>query len=128
KGLERLPLGTESRLYRVNFGDHSAVMVAGVASFTVGDTPYSLIVGNWLDDKFMSNLTAMRSLDARLYYRQGGQFVEIYSAAGTPRSDQVLPRAISDRLEVGPEVYFDAQAQGGAFRGIYRAVPGGDRE
>jgi signal transduction histidine kinase len=128
KNLQRLPLGIESRLYRVDFGDRSAVMVAGVASFAVGDVPYFLIVGNWLDDKFMSNLAAMSSLDARLYYREGGDFVEIYSAQPSSRPDRVLPRAITNRLEAGPDIYYDAHAQGGAYRGIYRAVPGGDRQ
>jgi signal transduction histidine kinase len=128
KGLARLPLGDDGQLYRVDFGDHGAVMVAGVASFAVHGVPYFLIVGNWLDDKFMANLTAITSLDARLYYRRGGGFAEIYSAQSSSRTDQLLPHAISDRFEGGLDRYYDAHAQGGAFRGIYRAVPGGARE
>ncbi len=128
KDLRRLPLGVDSRLYRVDFGDHSAVMVAGVASFKVGDTPYFLTVGNWLDDKFVSNLTSMTSLDARLYYRDGGDFVEIYSAQAPPRPDRVLPRAVVERLKKRPDVYYDAHAQSGAYRGVYRAIPAGDRQ
>ena len=128
KNLQRLPLGSESRLYRVDFGDHSAVMVAGVASFTVGDTPYFLIVGNWLDDKFMSNLAVMSSLDARLYYRDGSDFVEIYSAQPAAPPNRALPQAVRDRLETGPTLFYDRQALGGAYRAIYRSVPGGERE
>jgi len=128
KNLQRLPLGSEGRLYRVDFGDHSAVMVAGVASFTVGDTPYFLIVGNWLDDKFMSNLAAMSSLDARLYYRDGDEFAEIYSAQPSAPPNRALPRAVRDRLETGPAVFYDRRALGGAYRAIYRAVPDGERE
>ena len=128
KGLARLPLGNDSQLYRVDFGDHGAVMVAGVASFAVHDVPYFLIVGNWLDDKFVGNLTAMTSLDARLYYRRGADFAEIYSAQSSSRPDQVLPHAISDRFAGGLDRYYDARAQGGAFRGVYRAIPGGGQE
>ncbi|MEJ0069468.1 MAG: hypothetical protein WDO24_12880 [Pseudomonadota bacterium] len=115
KNLQRLPLGTESRLYRVDFGDHSAVMVAGVASFTVGGTPYSLIVGNWLDDKFMSNLAAMSSLEARLYYRDAGEFVEIYSAQPSAPPNRALPAMVRDRLESGPALFYDPHAIGGGL-------------
>jgi two-component system, sporulation sensor kinase E len=128
KNLQRLPLGSEGRLYRVDFGDHSAVMVAGVASFTVGDTPYFLIVGNWLDDKFMSNLAVMSSLEARLYYRDGSDFVEIYSAQPAAPPNRALPREVRDHLETGPALFYDSRALGGAYRAIYRAVPDGERQ
>jgi signal transduction histidine kinase len=128
KHLTRLPLGIESRLYQVEFEDRTAVMVGGVASFTVDDTPWFLVVGNWLDDKFVSNLAVMRSLEARLYYRQGGDFTEIYSAQGAAPSNPALPRSVSDRLEAGPAILYEPAALGGAYRGIYRAVPDGDRQ
>jgi signal transduction histidine kinase len=128
KSLKRLPFGNESRLYRVDFGDHNAVMVAGVASFTVGDTAYFLIVGNWLDDKFMSNLAAMTSLEARLYYRNGSDFDEIYSAQPAAPPNRALPATVRDRLEAGPALFYDRHALGGAYRAIYRAVPDGERQ
>ena len=128
KHLQRLPLGAESRLYQVEFEDHTAVMVAGVASFEVDDVPWFLVVGNWLDDKFVSNLAVMRSLEARLYYRQGGEFTEIYSAQGAAPTNPVLPHAISDRIESGPASFYDPAALGGAYRGIYRGVPDGERQ
>jgi signal transduction histidine kinase len=128
KSLQRLPLGNEGRLYRVDFGDHSAVMVAGVASFAVGDSTYFLIIGNWLDDKFMSNLAVMSSFEARLFYRQGGQFSEIYSAQPSSTPNAPLPNGVLERLEAGPSLYYDRQALGGAYRAIYRAVPGEDHD
>jgi len=128
KSLQRLPLGNESRLYRVDFGQRSQVMVAGAASFSVGDTPYFLIVGNWLDDKFMSNLALMNSFEARLYYREGTDFLEIYSAQPSVTPNRTLSPDVRDRLETGPAVYYDSHALGGAYRAIYRAVPEGEAE
>ena len=122
KDIERVPLVSDNSLYRVQLPDRSMVMAAGVRRFEIAGKPYFLVLGTWLDESFIGSMKTLTSLELRLYFRRDGEFTELFSAQGGAKANLPLPPEVSRALLRGADSFYDPDADGGEYRGMYGAL------
>jgi two-component system sensor histidine kinase HydH len=114
------PQGSEKSLFEVTTKGHSLLAAGAIHAFTVDGNVRRILVGNWLDDTFISASQAVTSLEFEIFRNDGGRFVPVLPKHGAkmsiPPSDAVIQQL---RVAQGP-VYGAAEGQS-----IYQAVYAG---
>ncbi len=87
-----------------------------------GNPRYYLVLGSLLGEDFTDELAQLTGLKARLYYREGKNYYDLFSTPGELTALQDLPAAALRRLEKEKKPYYSQEAEGGAYRGLYTPI------
>jgi signal transduction histidine kinase len=87
-----------------------------------GKPRYYLVLGSLLGQDFTDELAQLTGLKARLYYREGGNYYDLFSAPGKSITLKHLPVSALARLEKDKKPYYSLVAESGQFRGQYTPI------
>ena len=87
-----------------------------------GKPRYYLVLGSLLGQDFTDELAQLTGLKARLYYREGKKYFDLFSAPGEVIALKHLPVAALDRLEKQKKSYYSLEAENGQYRGLYTPI------
>jgi signal transduction histidine kinase len=87
-----------------------------------GNPRYYLVLGSLLGQDFTDELAQLTGLKARLYYREGKNYYDLFSTPGETASLKHLPAAALNRLEREKKSYYSLEAENGQFRGLYMPI------
>ena len=87
-----------------------------------GKPRYYLVLGSLLGQDFTDELAQLTGLKARLYYREGKKYFDLFSAPGEVIALKNLPVAALDRLEKQKKSYYSLEAENGQYRGLYTPI------
>ncbi len=87
-----------------------------------GPPRYYLVLGSLLEQDFTEELAHLTGLKARLYYREGKNYYDLFSAPGKTIALKHLPAAALLRLEKEKKPYYSIEAENGQFRGQYTPI------
>jgi signal transduction histidine kinase len=87
-----------------------------------GKPRYYLVLGSLLGQDFTDELAQLTGLKARLYYRAGKNYFDLFSAPGEVIALKHLPAAALDRLEKHKKSYYSLAAENGQYRGLYTPI------
>ncbi len=85
-----------------------------------GKPRYYLVLGSLLGQDFTEELAHLTGLKARLYYREGKNYYDLFSAPGKTIALKHLPALA--RLEKDKKPYYSLEAENGEFRGLYTPI------
>ncbi|MDH5513447.1 MAG: HAMP domain-containing protein, partial [Gammaproteobacteria bacterium] len=83
---------------------------------------YYLVLGSLLGRDFTDELAQLTGLKARLYYREGKNYYDVFSIPGKTITLDHLPPAALTRLEKNKNTYYSLEAENGQFRGLYTPI------
>lgn len=84
-----------------------------------GRPRYYLVMGSLLGRDFANELAQLTGLRTRLYYREGGVYLDLFSRPGEAIALGHLPAAARQRIEVDHRPYYTTHAENGEYRGVY---------
>lgn len=87
-----------------------------------GQPRYYLVLGSLLGQDFTDELVQLTGLTARLYYREGKNYFDLFSTPGEITALKGLPRQAFRRLEKEKKPYYSQEAEGGKYRGLYTPI------
>src|SRR3989338_6779211 len=87
-----------------------------------GKPRYYLVLGSLLGQDFTDELAQLTGLKARLYYREGKKYFDLFSSPGKVIVLKHLPRMALARLEKDKKPYYSLEAENGQFRGLYTPI------
>ena len=87
-----------------------------------GKPRYYLVLGSLLGQDFTDELVQLTGLSARLYYREGKKYFDLFSEPGKVIALKNLPAAVLERLEKEKKSYYSLDAENGQFRGLYMPI------
>lgn len=87
-----------------------------------GKPRYYLVLGSLLGEDFTDELAQLTGLKARLYYRKGKDYYDLFSTPGELRELKGLPVQAFRRLESEKKAYYSQEAEGGTYRGLYTPI------
>jgi len=87
-----------------------------------GNPRYYLVLGSLLGQDFTEELAQLTGMKARLYYREGKHYYNLFSTSGETASLKHLPAAALNRLEKDKKSYYSLEAENGQFRGLYMPI------
>ncbi|HSD97160.1 MAG TPA: HAMP domain-containing protein, partial [Sulfuricaulis sp.] len=87
-----------------------------------GKPRYYLVLGSLLGQDFTDELAQLTGLKARLYYREGKKYFDLFSAPGEVIALKNLPATALDRLEKHKKSYYSLVAENGQYRGLYMPI------
>jgi signal transduction histidine kinase len=87
-----------------------------------GPPRYYLVLGSLLGQDFTDELAQLTGLKARLYYREGKNYYDLFSTPGKTITLKHLPAAALVRLEKDKKPYYSLEAENGQFRGQYTPI------
>lgn len=88
----------------------------------VGKPRYYLVLGSLLGENFMTELAQLTGLDARLYYREGKNYYDLFSSPGQVTTLRDLPKQAILTIEKDKKSFYSQEAEGGAYRGLYTPI------
>jgi signal transduction histidine kinase len=124
--LVNLQLTNDHSLSRVQIGQRVYIMSYGLQPFEYKGKSYYILLGTWFDENDLGALAAVSDLELRLYYREDDGFRAFFSSQN--RTSGLLDRTIATQLEAGTSAYYDNEAEGGQYIGLYTALRGSDGE
>jgi signal transduction histidine kinase len=87
-----------------------------------GKPRYYLVLGSLLGQDFTDELAQLTGLKARLYYREGKKYFDLFSAPGEVIALKHLSAAALERLEKHKKSYYSLEAENGQYRGLYTPI------
>jgi len=87
-----------------------------------GKPRYYLVLGSLLGEDFTDELVQLSGLKARLYYREGKNYFDLFSTPGEIAALKDLPPKAFRRLEREKKPYYSEEAEGGKYRGLYTPI------
>jgi signal transduction histidine kinase len=87
-----------------------------------GKPRYYLVLGSLLGQDFTDELAQLTGLKARLYYREGKKYYDLFSTPGKIIALEHLPSAALTRLEKSKKTFYSLEAESGQFRGLYTPI------
>lgn len=87
-----------------------------------GPVRYYLVLGSLLNQDFIDELSQLTGLRTRLYYREGKNYLDVFSDPGRTLSLQHLPKEAVHRLQREKKSYYNVRAENGRFRGLYLPI------
>jgi signal transduction histidine kinase len=124
--LVNLQLTSDHSLSRVQIGQRVYIMSYGLQPFEYAGKAYYILLGTWFDEDDLGALAAVSDLELRLYYRDEDGFRAFFSSQN--RGSGLLDRTIAMQLEAGTSAYYDSDAEGGQYIGLYTALRGSEGE
>jgi signal transduction histidine kinase len=86
-----------------------------------GAPEYYLVLGSLLGADFTKELNQLTGMTARLYYREGGKYYNLFTT-GAAQALGPLPAAAIKRLEKDKKPYYAETAENGRYRGQYTPI------
>ncbi len=83
---------------------------------------YYLVLGSLLGQDFTDELAQLTGLKARLYYREGKNYYDLFSTPGERIVLKNLPASAFERLEKSKKSYYSLEAEDGKYRGLYMPI------
>jgi signal transduction histidine kinase len=87
-----------------------------------GKPQYYLVLGSLLGQDFTKELTQLTGMNARLYHREGRQYLDVFADEEASRPLTGLPVEALTRLEKEKKPYYSVAAENGRFRGLYTPI------
>ena len=87
-----------------------------------GKPRYYLVLGSLLGQDFTDELAQLTGLKARLYYREGKNYFDLFSTPGEIIALKGLPAQAFHRLEKDKKSYYSQEAEAGLYRGLYTPI------
>lgn len=87
-----------------------------------GKPRYYLVLGSLLGQDFTDELAQLTGLKARLYYREGKNYFDLFSTPGEILALKDLSKQAFHRLEKDKKSYYSQEAEGGLYRGLYTPI------
>jgi signal transduction histidine kinase len=87
-----------------------------------GKPQYYLVLGSLLGQDFTKELTQLTGMNARLYHREGRQYLDVFADEEASRPLTGLPAEALTRLEKDKKSYYSVTAENGRFRGLYTPI------
>jgi signal transduction histidine kinase len=89
-----------------------------------GRPEYYLVLGSLLGEDFTKELTQLTGMTARLYLREGRNYLNVFGEPGEARPEPLepLPVAAMRRLEKDKKSHYSVAAEGGRYRGLYTPI------
>lgn len=87
-----------------------------------GRARYYLVLGGLLEDNFIGELNQLTGLKARLYYREGHEYYDVFSVPGKVQTLKHLPKEALRQLQQDKKPWYSRDAEGGRFRGQYTPI------
>jgi signal transduction histidine kinase len=111
--------GQTEAVLKVLRGNKSMLAAVGITPLPRTGTPhYYLVLGSLIGQDFTEELAQLTGLTARLYYREGRQYYDIFTRHARSAA-LALPEGVLRRLEKDKKPYYSLYAEGGRFRGLY---------
>jgi signal transduction histidine kinase len=104
---------------KVSLNSASLLAAVGITPLPRGTSPhYYLVFGSLLNDDFLSDLSQLSGMKTRLYYREGKNYIDLFSHPETPVAID-LPAGILNRMELDKKPYYSPAALEGRYRGFF---------
>lgn len=113
---------TQAVLKATYRGEPSLATVGITPLPSAGKPQYYLVLGSLLNDEFINEISQLNGLTSRLYYRDRRGYFDIFTVPGEVLSLKHLSKEALRHLEKHKQPYYDPDAEGGRFRGLYTPV------
>lgn len=87
-----------------------------------GKPQYYLVLGSLLGQDFTKELSQLTGMNARLYHREGRQYLDVFADEEASRPLTGLPAEALTRLEKDKKSFYSVTAENGRFRGLYTPI------
>lgn len=87
-----------------------------------GKPRYYLVLGGLLNDDFISELNQLTGLRARLYYREGARFFDVFTDPGRVMELKDLSKDVLRQMQRDKKPVYLLHAENGRYRGVYTPV------
>jgi signal transduction histidine kinase len=87
-----------------------------------GPVRYYLVIGSLLGEDFTKELEQLTGLKAKLYYREGKKYYDVFSETETARVLTGLPAQAMRRLEQDKKSWYAESAESNRYRGLYTPI------
>jgi signal transduction histidine kinase len=115
--------GQSQAVLQVTHKNKALLATVGVTPMPRKGTPrYYLVLGGMIDKNFIEEVVALTGLKARLYYREGSGYYDLFTQPGKTRVLSDLPRPAMKRLQQERKPYYSIEAEGGQYRGQYTPI------
>ncbi|MHB8346274.1 MAG: sensor histidine kinase [Acidiferrobacterales bacterium] len=108
---------------KITRGGRSQLAAVGITRVPRHGAPrYYLVMGSLLGKNFISELSHLTGLKTRLYYRDGSNYLDMFSKPGTRTTFRRLPADVMKRLQADRRPYYSVKAENAHYRGQYTPV------
>ena len=115
--------GQTEAVLKVVTRQQTMLAAVGITPIPRRGTPrYYLVLGSLLGQDFTDELAQLTGLKARLYYREGKKYYDLFSSPGKIIALENLPPAALTRLEKSKKTFYSLEAENGQFRGLYTPI------
>ncbi len=116
-------LGQTQAVLKVVRRQKSLLAAVGITPVPREGTPrYYLVLGSLLGQDFIDELAQLTGMSARLYYREGKNYYDVFSNPDGAVVLKHLPAPVLARLETDKKPHYSSNAENGKFRGIYMPI------
>jgi signal transduction histidine kinase len=115
--------GQTEAVLKVTRKNKTMLAAVGITPIPLRGPPrYYLVLGSLLGQDFTDELAHLTGLKARLYYREGKNYYDLFSTPGKTITLTHLPASALVTLEKDKKPYYSLQAENGQFRGQYTPI------
>ncbi|MDA8364351.1 MAG: HAMP domain-containing sensor histidine kinase [Gammaproteobacteria bacterium] len=108
---------------KINHGRRSQLAAVGITRVPQHGAPrYYLVMGSLLGRNFINELSHLTGLKTRLYYRDGDNYLDMFSGTRKGKSFRRLPAGLMKRLQSERKPYYSVKAEDADFRGQYTPI------
>jgi signal transduction histidine kinase len=123
--LDEAPISNEASLYTLQVDDKPMLMAGALVPFTSAGRSFSLMLGIFVDENYISNINALKSFEIRLYYRQGSSLTEYYSSREGRQLQRPLRASVAAALDRGDPYVFQGASDNRQVVGVYTPLTNG---
>ncbi len=115
--------GQTEAVLKVGYKGTNQLAAVGITPVPRSGTPrYYLVMGSLLNQDFINELSNLTGMKIRLYYREGTNFIDLFSRPGRSVRLGNLPVGVMRLLQKDKKPYYSLSAEQGKFRGEYSPV------
>ncbi len=115
--------GQTEAVLKVGYKGTNQLAAVGITPVPRSGTPrYYLVIGSLLNQDFINELSNLTGMKIRLYYREGANFIDVFSRPGRSVRLGNLPVGVMRLLQKDKKPYYSLNAEQGKFRGQYSPV------
>ena len=115
--------GQTEAVLKVKRKNKTMLAAVGITPIPRHGTPhYYIVLGSLLGQDFTDELAQLTGMDARLYYREGKNYYDLFAAPGKVVALKGLPAPALNLLEKKEKSYYSLEAEGGKYRGLYTPI------
>lgn len=108
--LRTLDFNHNQKIYTYTLQGQDVLLVGAESHFTVDGKDYRVLLGDCIDDSFISSIDGVESLEIRVYYQLDGSFERLYSSqAGTSRGAPLTPEEVARVAALAEDVPYLAK-------------------